>query len=240
MPTTVPLNIETQGDREIVMTRAFNAPRPLVYDAFTRPELVSRWMGVFNEYVMATCEIDLRVGGRYRYVWTGPNAFRLGLNGVYREIVAPERLVYTESFEESWYAGEALNTCQLTEENGRTTVTITSLFESQEGRDTAMQSGWRPASGRRRQPGSGAGLYAGAGNRRRPLPSPRRHLRDEDSSRPSRAVVQPVTVRKVDRSRCGRPHHRHARGHPAPDGPLTQPGPVRPGGSAGRLQVGPR
>src|SRR5688572_29915132 len=102
MPTTLPLNIETQGDREIVMTRAFNAPRPLVYDAFTRPELVSRWMGVFNEYVMATCEIDLRVSGRYRYVWTGPNAFRLGLNGVYREIVAPERLVYTESFEESW------------------------------------------------------------------------------------------------------------------------------------------
>ena len=61
---------------------------------------------------MATCEIDLRVGGRYRYVWTGPNEFRLGLNGVYREIVAPERLVYTESFEESWYAGEALNTCR--------------------------------------------------------------------------------------------------------------------------------
>lgn len=141
MTTTLPLSIVAQGDREIVMTRAFKAPRPLVFDAMTKPELVRRWLGVFGDYVMAICEIDLRVGGKYRYVWTGPDNFRLGLNGVYREIVAPERLVYTESFEESWYAGEALNTVVLTEFAGRTLVTSTSLFESQEGRDAALASG---------------------------------------------------------------------------------------------------
>ena len=144
MTSTNPLSVVAQGDREIVMTRAFNAPRPLVWDALTKPELVRRWLGVFGNYSMATCEIDLRAGGRYRYVWTGPDNFRLGLNGVYREIMAPERLVYTESFEESWYAGEALNTTLLTEQvtqaGARTTVTTTSLFESQEGRDTALKS----------------------------------------------------------------------------------------------------
>jgi uncharacterized protein (TIGR03086 family) len=106
----------------------------------TKPELVSRWCGVFGDYTMTVCEIDLRVGGTYRYVWTGPNDFRLGVNGVYREIVAPERMVYTECFEESWYAGEALNTVLLTESGSRTTVITTSLFESQEGRDAALQS----------------------------------------------------------------------------------------------------
>ena len=140
MTTTLPLSIVAQGDREIVITRAFNAPRPLVFAAMTKPELVSRWLGVFGDYVMSSCEIDLRVGGAYRYVWTGPDAFRLAVHGVYREIVAPERLVYTESFEESWYAGEALNTVLLTELAGRTLVKTTALFESQEGRDTALAS----------------------------------------------------------------------------------------------------
>jgi uncharacterized protein (TIGR03086 family) len=144
MTSTNPLSVVAQGGREIIMTRTFNAPRPLVWDALTKPELVSRWLGVFGDYRMATCEIDLRVGGTYRYVWTGPDSFRLAVNGVYREIVAPERLVHTESFEESWYAGEALNTTVLMEQAApqsvRTTVTTTSLFESQDGRDAVLKS----------------------------------------------------------------------------------------------------
>jgi uncharacterized protein (TIGR03086 family) len=138
---TNPLSIVAQGDREIVMTRAFKAPRPLVFDAMTRPELVSRWLGVFGDYYMAECEIDLQIGGTYRYVWRGPNDFRLGMRGVFREITPPERLIATEAFEESWYPGEALNTAVFTEQHGQTIVTTTTLFETGEGRDAAMQSG---------------------------------------------------------------------------------------------------
>jgi uncharacterized protein (TIGR03086 family) len=141
MTAAHPLSIVARGNREIVITRAFSAPRSLVWEAFTRPELLRRWFGVFDQYTMAVCEIDLRVGGTYRYVWTGPNDFRLGMGGVFREIVPPERMVYTESFEESWYAGEALNTALFSEQAGRTTVTISSLYDSQEGRDMALASG---------------------------------------------------------------------------------------------------
>ena len=104
------LKVTAQSDREIVMTRVFDAPRNLVFDAYTKPELLRRWLGVFGGYSMPVCEVDLRVGGTYRFVWRGPDGAEMGVRGVYREVVRPERLVHTEKFDEAWYPGEALIT----------------------------------------------------------------------------------------------------------------------------------
>src|SRR5688500_11319441 len=89
------LKVTTPSDREIALIRTFDAPRQMVFDAYTKPELVRRWLGVFGDWKMTVCEIDLRVGGKYRYVWEGDGS-RMGMGGVYREVTAPERLVNTE------------------------------------------------------------------------------------------------------------------------------------------------
>lgn len=130
------------GEREIVITREFNAPRHLVFDSLTKPELVSRWLLGPEGWTMPVCKIDLKVGGTYRYVWRhSTKGTEMGLQGVYREIAPPERIVHTEKFDQAWYPGEALITTVLTEQNGRTTLTMTILYESREGRDTALKSG---------------------------------------------------------------------------------------------------
>lgn len=134
------LKIATPTDRELVMTRVFDAPRHLVFDAFTKPELVQRWLLGPDGWSMPVCEIDLRVGGRYRYVWRHANGNEMGMGGVYREIVTPERLVATEKFDESWYPGEALGTIVLAERDGQTTLTQTVLYESREARDGVLKS----------------------------------------------------------------------------------------------------
>lgn len=136
------LQITTPTDRDIVMTRAFDAPRRLVYDALTKPELVRRWLLGPDGWTMPVCEIDLRVGGAYRYVWHRPRDNKdMGMGGVFREIVAPERIVATERFDDAWYPGEALNITVLAEQGGKTLLTQTSRFESREARDTALKSG---------------------------------------------------------------------------------------------------
>jgi uncharacterized protein YndB with AHSA1/START domain len=136
------LKLTTKGDREIVMTRAFEAPRTLVFDAFTKPELVKRWLLGPAGWSMPVCEIDLRVGGAYRYVWRNDsNGTEMGMGGVYREIVAPERVVATEKFDQAWYPGEAIGTLVLTEQNGKTTVTQTVLYQSRGARDAVLKSG---------------------------------------------------------------------------------------------------
>jgi len=136
------LKVAAQGDREIVMTRDFDAPRRLVFDAFTKPELVKRWLLGPPGWSMPVCEIDLRVGGKYRYVWRrDSDGTDMGMGGVYREIVAPERLVATEKFDEAWYPGEAVGMLVLVEQGGRTTVTQTVLYESREARDAVLKSG---------------------------------------------------------------------------------------------------
>jgi uncharacterized protein YndB with AHSA1/START domain len=112
----------------------------MVFDAWTKPELLKRWLGVRNGWEMAVCEVDLKVGGAYRWVWRGPDGNEMGMGGVYREIVRPERLVATEKFDDAWYPGEALDTITLVEQDGKTTLTTTVLFESQEARDVALQS----------------------------------------------------------------------------------------------------
>ena len=140
MRNTGALIVTTPTDCEISMTRVFDAPRRLVFDAWTQPELLKRWLGVVGGWSFAHCEVDLRVGGAYRFVWRGPDGSEMGMRGVYREIVPPERLVSTEAFDESWYPGEALATTVLVEEGGKTTLTTTVLYESREARDIVLKS----------------------------------------------------------------------------------------------------
>jgi uncharacterized protein YndB with AHSA1/START domain len=142
MKSTGNLKLMTQGDREIVMTRALDAPRRLVFDAFTKPELVKQWLLGPPGWSMPICEIDLRVGGVYRYVWRrDSDGSEMGMGGVYREIAAPERLVATEKFDQPWYPGEAVGTTVLVEQGGKTAITQTVLYQSQEARDAVLKSG---------------------------------------------------------------------------------------------------
>ena len=133
------LEVSTPSDREISLTRVFDAPRTMVFDAHTKPELVRRWLGVRAGWTMPVCEIDLRVGGAYRYLWRGPQG-DMGMRGVFREIVRPERIVATERFDESWYPGDAIDTTVLVEKGGRTTLTLTVQYESKEARDGVLKS----------------------------------------------------------------------------------------------------
>ena len=141
MTNTATLQVTTPTEREIVMTREFDAPRKLVFDAMTKPDLVQRWLLGPPGWTMPVCEIDQPVGGAYRYVWRNDEGTEMGMSGVFREIAAPERLVATERFDETWYAGEALDTSVLSEEDGRTTLTLTVLYESREVRDSVLESG---------------------------------------------------------------------------------------------------
>jgi uncharacterized protein YndB with AHSA1/START domain len=134
------LTVTTPSDREIAMARVLDAPRALVWDAYTKPELLKRWLGTFGGWSLAVCEIDLRVGGGYRYLWRGPNGAEMGMRGAYREVVAPERLVSTEVFDQAWYAGEAVGTLVLTEKAGKTTATTTVRYASREVRDNVLKS----------------------------------------------------------------------------------------------------
>ena len=139
MPKT--LKITTPTEREIVITREFDAPRQLVWEAHTKPELVKRWLLGPSGWTMPICEIDLRVGGAYRYVWRRESdGHEMGMGGVYREIAAPERLVATERFDDPWYPGEALDTTVLTEHGGRTTLTLTVQYESRAVRDGVLKT----------------------------------------------------------------------------------------------------
>jgi len=136
------LQITTQGDRELVMTREFDAPRKLVYDAHTKPELVRRWLLGPDGWSMPICEMDVRVGGKYRWVWRhNTNGSEMGMGGTYREVKAPERLVATERFDEAWYPGEAQTTLVLVEKGGRTTLTQTMRYESKDAREAVIKSG---------------------------------------------------------------------------------------------------
>jgi uncharacterized protein YndB with AHSA1/START domain len=135
------VSVTTPSDRQVVLTRTFDAPRQLVFDAHTKPELVRRWLLGPHGWTMPVCEIDLRVGGRYRYVWSGPDGATMGLGGVYREIEPPERIVSADLFDEDWTGGEAIGTIVLTERAGRTTLTQTILYSSKEARDGALATG---------------------------------------------------------------------------------------------------
>ena len=133
--------ITPSGEQEIVMTRLFDAPRNLIFDAFTKPDLVKRWLLGPPGWSMPVCEIDLKVGGAYRWVWRrDSDGTEMGMGGVYREIVRPERLVFTEKFDEAWYPGEAVGTLTLAEREGKTALTQTMRYESRQARDAVLES----------------------------------------------------------------------------------------------------
>ena len=133
--------IKANGDREIVVTRVFDAPRRLVFDAYTKPELIKQWLIGPDGWSMPICETDLRPGGKYRYVWRNDtDGSEMGMGGVYREVAPPERIVATELFDEVWYPGEAVDTIVLTEQGGKTTLTQTILYNSRETRDAVLKS----------------------------------------------------------------------------------------------------
>ena len=137
------LKVTTQGDREIVMTRMFDAPRTLVFDAWTKADLLRRWLWGPEECPLIFCETDPRVGGKLRLVWRtscdGKDS-EMGMSGVYREIVRPERLVQTEVFDQDWTGGEAVVTMIFTERAGKTTLTQTILYSSREARDAVLKT----------------------------------------------------------------------------------------------------
>jgi len=138
MRNTGTLKVTTPSDREIAMTRVFDAPRTLVFDAFTKPELLKRWFGP-RGWTLVVCEIDHTVGGSFRFVLRGPDGTEMGMRGVYREIVRPERSVHMESFDD--YPGKSQVTAVFTEQNGKTTLVATVLYPSQQVRDAVIQSG---------------------------------------------------------------------------------------------------
>jgi uncharacterized protein YndB with AHSA1/START domain len=138
MKNTGTLKVITPSDREIVLTRVFNAPRRLVWDAFTKPELLQRWFGP-RGWSLVICEVDLKVGGGFRFVLRGPDGKEMGMRGVYREIVPPNRSVHMESFDD--FPGESEVTTVLVEQGGKTTFTATVLYPSQEVRDAVIKSG---------------------------------------------------------------------------------------------------
>jgi uncharacterized protein YndB with AHSA1/START domain len=142
MTTSQSAKVTLPADRQILITREFHAPRELVYRAFTTPEFVKRWWHA-NRGKMTLAEIDLRVGGRWRYVMVTPDGMEVGFHGEYREIVPNERIVSTEAYEgiPDADANAAVNTMTLTEADGRTTLEILVEHPTQEGRDMHVASG---------------------------------------------------------------------------------------------------
>ena len=130
------------ADDQILITREFAAPKHLVYKAWTTPELVRRWWTA-RRGEMTTCEIDLRVGGMWRYAMVADGGFEVAFHGEYRELVPNERLVSTEVYEGIPDAEEnaALNTLTLSEVDGRTTLTVLVQHATKEGRDAHIESG---------------------------------------------------------------------------------------------------
>jgi uncharacterized protein YndB with AHSA1/START domain len=137
------LKVEAVGDREIVISRDFDAPRALVWDAMSRPELLKRWLSGPPGWELTACEEDQRVGGTFRWEWRGPDGAALTMSGVYREIVPPERCVRTETFASACFPqmGEQLATLVLADRGERTALTLTVAYPSKEARDGALAGG---------------------------------------------------------------------------------------------------
>lgn len=131
----------TPSDREVVITRVVDAPRELVWKVWTSPEHIRQWMSGRKGWTMPVCEMDLRPGGKWRYVWRMPDGGEMTLAGVVREVVPPTRLVTTERWGPEW--PETVNTMALTEARDLTTITVTVLYPSKETRDAALKTGMK-------------------------------------------------------------------------------------------------
>ena len=136
------MTVTLPSEREIVLTRAFDAPRDLVFEAWTTPEHVRRWWGP-RSATPVHFEAEVRPGGEWRYVILGQDGNEVPFKGVYREVTRPDRLVYTEIFDvEPFNQGEpAVNTVTFTEEGGKTLVTVTTDYQTQEVRDFVLSTG---------------------------------------------------------------------------------------------------
>lgn len=137
MNETATLTVEPVGDRTIRVVRAFRAPRRLVFDAHTKPELLRRWLGP-ADWPMTDCDIDLRPGGTFRQVMRGPGGEQMVMTGTYTEVDPPSRLVATVTFDDDWTGGETVNTTTFDEVGGVTTVTVVVEYASQASRDGAL------------------------------------------------------------------------------------------------------
>jgi uncharacterized protein YndB with AHSA1/START domain len=139
--------VTTPSDREIGLTRLFDAPRELIFEAMSKPEHIKRWWGRLGEgYSVPVCEVDLRPGGKWRFVNRTPKGQMVAFYGVYREITPPERVVFTEIFEQ-FPDTESVVTSVLTEEEGKTRLTVTCLYPSVDVRDMVLKSGMERGAG---------------------------------------------------------------------------------------------
>lgn len=139
--TTGVTSYETPSDLEIVITRVVDAPRRRVFDAFSNPRHVPKWLLGPEGWSMPVCEIDLRPGGAWRYVWRKGDGAQMEMQGAYVEVAPPERLVWTETWGPSW--PETVNTLTLTEAAGRTTIVLTVAYPNRAARDAAMATGMK-------------------------------------------------------------------------------------------------
>lgn len=127
-------------DRGIVITRVFDSLREHVFDAFTRPELMQRWLIGPPGGSMSKCEVDFRIGGSFRLGWKNAKGVEIIMGGIYQEINRPEKIVYTEKLFDSWYPGETIQTINLTEKNGKTIFRCLILYETQQAREIVLNS----------------------------------------------------------------------------------------------------
>jgi uncharacterized protein YndB with AHSA1/START domain len=134
------VKLTTPSDREVAMTRIFDATRHLLFQAWTTPALLKRWLYGPEEWPLVVCELDLRVGGVLRFTWRHRDGKEMGFSGVYREIAPPDRLVFTETWDEDWTGGETLVTLHFTEHAGQTTVKQTILYSSRAARDAVLKT----------------------------------------------------------------------------------------------------
>ena len=134
------LSLTPQGDHEIVMSRQFRAPAALVYDAYTKPDLMKRWFGGPPGWSLTLCEIDLRIGGTYHFGMSGPDGAVMGMGGVYKDLDRPLLMVNTERFDPPFGETEQLITSVLSEKDGLTTFTATIWYETKQARDGMLGS----------------------------------------------------------------------------------------------------
>lgn len=142
MPTTgeaQTTTFTTPSDREVVMTRVFDAPRELVFEAWTNPEHLRKWLLGMGNVTMPVCDVDLRPGGQYRYGWRDDAEWEMEITGVYQEVAPPERIVSIDSWGGDW--PETTNTVVFEDMDGMTKMTHTILFPSKEARDAALETG---------------------------------------------------------------------------------------------------
>jgi uncharacterized protein YndB with AHSA1/START domain len=134
------LHAALPSDREIRLTRTFDAPRQMVWDAHTKPELIRRWLLGPAGWTMPVCDVDLRVGGKYRYEWRGEDGRTMAMSGVYRAVEAPSHIADTQIFDDDWTNGPADTHMVLTESDGVTQMALTISYASKETRDLVVSS----------------------------------------------------------------------------------------------------